>query len=190
MTNSQKLIEMEVKTLIHQTRAKEANPGGGAILILVSNLAINLMLMMDKNNWGVLEDKANVSRETILKISYKYSNLMQDDVDYFNELMDAYKNKLTCKDHFINACKSLEAMLGDNLKALEILAFYLEFGKKSTLTDGEIANELLRTSSISAIPTININLNEAEIDKDYCSTIDRINELYQRNKLLIERRNK
>lgn len=190
MTNSQKLINMDIQTLIEQTRAKDANPGGGALLILISNLAINLMLMMDKNNWNDYEDMANVSRETILDISKQYSILMQDDVDNFNELMIAYKKNLTSKDHFLKAAKPLLLMTENNLKAMEILSFYLDHGKKSTLTDGEITNQLLKTANESAIPTIKINIEATGDKKDYDSIINKTNELYQKNKLIIEGRKK
>lgn len=190
MTNSQKLINMDVQTLIGQTRGKDANPGGGAILILVSNLAINLMLMMDKSNWDDLEEKAIVSRETILDISKLYTSLMQDDVDYFNELMNAYKQNKTCKEHFINASKPLETMVNNNQKAMQTLSFYLENGKKSTITDGEIANDLLKTATISALPTIKLNVDGLGMKKDFDQIERKINELYQMNKLIIERRNK
>ena len=68
-----KLIDMDVATLISQSRKANANPGGGAILILISNLAINLCLMMDKDDFGNLSEKANVSRETLLHISKQLS---------------------------------------------------------------------------------------------------------------------
>ena len=187
MTNLQKLIDMDIPTLIKQTRAKEANPGGGAILILISNLAINLILMMDKNDWGEYKELADVSHETILKSSDKLSILMQDDVDNFDLLMKAYKNESISDQHYIDASRPLLDMIDINRQALEVLAFYLTYGKKATLTDGEIANDLLRTASLAGLPTIKINLGqfkEEEVIKE------KIENLYQKNKLIIERRNK
>ena len=186
MTNLQKLIDMDIPTLIKQTRAKEANPGGGAILILISNLAINLILMMDKNDWGEYKELADVSHETILKSSDKLSILMQDDVDYFTLLMEAYKDGSINDLHYIDASRPLLDMIDINRQALEVLAFYLTNGKKATLTDGEIANDLLKTASLAALPTIKLNLGnfKEEVIKE------KIEELYQKNKLIIERRNK
>lgn len=187
MTNLQKLIDMDIPTLIKQTRTKEANPGGGAILILISNLAINLVLMMDKNDWGEYKELADVSHETILKSSDKLSILMQDDVDNFDNLMKAYKDGSINDQHYIDASRPLLDMIEINLDAMDVLGFYLGYGKKSTITDGQIANDLLRSTSLAGLPTIKINLGqfkEEEVIKE------RIEKLYQKNKLIIERRNK
>ena len=188
MKSSQKIIDMDLPTLIKQTRAKEANPGGGAILILVSNLAINLMLMMDKNEWGQYKNQARVSRETILKLSDELSKLMQDDVDYFQTLMVNYK--CASKEDFINASKSLLSMLDINIKAMDILSFYLKNGKKATLTDGEIANDLLKTANLASLSTIRINMDRINANISYDSIESSTELLYKKNKLLIERRNK
>ncbi|WP_073998661.1 cyclodeaminase/cyclohydrolase family protein [Anaerococcus urinomassiliensis] len=185
MTNS--LTDMDIPTLLKQTRAKGANPGGGAILILISNLAINLILMMDKNDWGDKQKLADVSRETILKISDGLSISMQDDVDNFDLLMKAYKNGSINDQHYIDASKPLLDMIDINLEAMEVLGFYLRYGKKTTLTDGQIANDLLKTASLAALPTIKLNLGQFR-DEEFIK--EKIEKLYQKNKLLIERRNK
>lgn len=185
MTNS--LIDMDITTLIKHTRAKEANPGGGAILILISNLAINLILMMDKNDWGDQEKLADVSRETILKLSDRLSILMQDDVDYFALLMEAYKDGSINDQHYIDASKPLLDMIDINIEAMEVLGFFLRYGKKTTLTDGQIANDLLKTAILSALPTIKLNLGQFREEE---SIREKIEKLFQKNKLIIERRNK
>lgn len=179
---------MGVKTLIEQTRAKGANPGGGAILILISNLAINLMLMMDKKDWEEYKEIANVSRETILNFSSELSILMQDDVDNFDKLMKAYKNGKANEGDFLKASESLLTMIDINLKSLEILGFYLESGKKSILSDAQVSNELLRTANLAALPIIKVNIGDDGID--YESIEVSTNDLYKKNKLIIERRNK
>lgn len=188
MKSSQKLIDINLPTLIKQTRAKEANPGGGAILILVSNLAINLMLMMDKNDWGKHKNQADVSHETIVRFSDELSILMQDDVDGFQILMDNYKN--AGKDEFLNASKALLSMVDINIKAMDILSFYLENGKKATLTDGEIANDLLKTANLASLSTIRTNMDRINANISYDSIVSTTESLYQKNKLIIERRNK
>ena len=188
MKSSQKLNDMDLPTLIKQTRAKEANPGGGAILILVSNLAINLMLMMDKNEWGRHKNQADVSHETIVRFSDELSILMQDDVDYFKTLMVNYK--CASKEDFINANKSLLSMIDINIKAMDILSFYLENGKKATLTDGEIANDLLKTANLASLSTIKINMDSINANISYKSIESATESLYKKNKLIIERRNK
>lgn len=183
-----KLIDMDVAKLIYQTRQADANPGGGATLILVSNLAINLGLMMDKKDFKELENEADVSRETLLKISKDYEGYMQDDVDEFNNLMDNIKEKSASKDDYIRAATPLLKMVEKNIVALDKLSFFLENGKKSTLTDGEIANDLLYQALISSLPTIKLNLDMTRESFDLASKKDEANKLYITNQQIIERR--
>ena len=178
---------MDIPTLLKQTRSKEANPGGGAILILISNLAINLILMMDRSDWGERQELAGVSRETIVHLSDRLSILMQEDVDYFALLMKAYKEGSINDQHYIDATKSLLDMIDINLEAMEVLGFYLRYGKKTTLTDGQIANDLLKTASLSALPTIKLNLGQFREEE---SMREKIEKIFDKNKLIIERRNK
>lgn len=183
-----KLIDMDVAKLIYQTRQADANPGGGATLILVSNLAINLGLMMDKKDFRNLEKDANVSRETLLKISKEYENYMQDDVDEFNNLMDNIKEKSASEDDYLKAATPLLKMVEKNIVALDKLSFFLENGKKSTLTDGEIANDLLYQALISSLPTIKLNLDMTRESFNLASKKDEANKLYIKNQQIIERR--
>ena len=188
MTSSQKLINMNIATLIEQTRAKDANPGGGSLLILISNLAINLTLMMDKNDWDKYGAKASVSRETLLKLSNQLKNLMQDDVDNFKSLMRDLKNKEVNEDSYKRAADPLIKMVASNIEALEVLNFYLEHGKRSTLSDGQIANDLLKTTTLASIPTIRLNMDMTEGTIDYENIESKTKALYEANKLAIERR--
>ena len=185
-----KLIDMDISTLISQTRKASANPGGGAILILISNLALNLILMMDKKKWGDLEDRANVSHETIIDFSKQLERLMQDDVDGFDSLMSKFKSDCVSKSDYLDAASALRSMVDIDIKSLDILNFYLSNGKKSTLTDGEIANNLLKESVISSISTIKINMENTDEIIDYDQIKNKTYELYQANKKIIERRKK
>lgn len=185
-----KLINMDTSTLIRQARKADANPGGGAILILTSNLAINLCLMMDKKSWADKEEAAKVSRETLLSISSLYEKLMQDDVDNFNTLMKAYKNDMANESHYLKSYQPLLTMFEKNLKAMDAIYFYLEHGRENAITDGQIANDLVYQVSLSAIPTIEINLKHTSNQINFDQMTKDINKKYERNKRVIERRMK
>lgn len=182
------LSDMDLSRLILQTREPVANPGGGAILILTSNLAINLSLMMDKKDYLDKNKEANVSRETLLNISEEYEKLMQDDVEYFNKLMDSIKAKSDIEEDYINAAKPLINMVDKNLEALGHINFFIKNGKKSTSTDGQIANDLLYQATISAFPTIKLNLAKTNYKFDYKQKENQVNKLYKKNLETFERR--
>lgn len=185
-----KLIEMDVDTLLEQTRSKEANPGGGAVLILTASLALNLMLMMDKDDFGEKNEQAVVSRETIMGLADLYKDLMQADVDEFNKLMTALKSDEINDEHYIAASRPLLKLVEHNQEAMRILSFYLLYGKKATLSDGQIANDLLRQTALSALPTIKLNLDNTPISLDYNHIEKTIENLYQANNEIIEERKK
>lgn len=184
------LSSFDLETLLKQTRKSDANPGGGAILIIISNLALNLMLMMDRKSWVDQKDQAETNKGEILKLSESLSSNAQSDVDNFAILMDKIKNNEASKEDYFMASKPLLTMIDTNIKALEILKFYLEFGKNSTITDGQIANDILKQTIISALPTIKLNLENFDEKIDLDKYINLANKLYEENKEIIERRKK
>lgn len=181
-----KLIDMSVGTLIKQSRKAGANPGGGAILILSSNLALNLTLMMDKNDWGDYKEKAKVSRETIINLSDELTKLMQDDVDNFDMLMLKIKSANDKKEDYILASEALIRMNEINLKALELLGFYLKNGKYYALSDGQIANDMLKEMIFASESIIEVNIGSINDElKHYQSQAQKLHAI---NTEIIERR--
>lgn len=191
MTNyKKKLSTFDLETLLKQTRKSDANPGGGAILIIISNLALNLILMMDRKSWKEKKDQAEINKEEILKLSESLSLNAQDDVDNFAYLMEKIIEDQALEKDYYNASKPLLTMIDTNIKALEILKFYLEYGKISTITDGQIANDILKQTIISALPTIKLNLENFDEKIDLDKYINLANNLHMENTKIIERRKK
>lgn len=191
MTNyKKKLSTFDLETLLKQTRKSDANPGGGAILIIISNLALNLILMMDRKSWKEEKDQAEIYKEEILKLSESLSSNAQDDVDNFYYLMEKIIEGKALEKDYYNASKPLLTMIETNIKALEILKFYLEYGKISTITDGQIANDILKQTIISALPTIKLNLENFDEKIDLDKYINLANRLHKDNITIIERRGK
>lgn len=191
MTNYKKnLSTFDLETLLKQTRKSDANPGGGAILIIISNLALNLILMMDRKSWKEGKDQAEINKEEILKLSDCLISNAQDDVDNFLYLMEKIIAGKALKEDYYNASKPLLTMIETNIKALEILKFYLEYGKISTITDGQIANDILKQTIISALPTIKLNLENFDEKIDLDKYINLANRLHKNNITIIERRGK
>ena len=180
---------MNLDHLLREIRKPHAKPGGGAIVIFVANMAVNLSLMMDKKNWGDLENQANVSYETIIRISDELKKLADDDIYYTNLMLDEFKKSSKVdRKFFIDAAKPQIQMNKLCIEAMKTLGFYLEHGKKTTISDGEIANELLKAAVFSSLPTIKINLGEEKTKKLVEKTLEEILNLYEKNKKIIERR--
>ena len=184
-----KINELKVSDLLEETRKVNAKPGGGAIVILTANLAVNLILMMDRKNWGDLSKKAAENRKLVEEISDILTKCADEDVFYANLLIEKYKNKekILEKD-LVDAAKPQIKLNTLALKALEVLDFYLDHGKRTTLTDGEIANEMLFSAIKSSVPTIKSNLNGVNYRYSIDEVLRDAQKLYQHNRDIIERR--
>lgn len=184
-----KINDLKVGELIEETRKVNAKPGGGAIVILSANLALNLGLMMERNDWGNLKEEARENRKTMEEISDLLVKCADEDIYYANLLIDQYKKKEPIDDKFyIDAARPQVRLNTLATKALEILAFYLEHGKASTLADGEIANEMLYNAMKATVPTIKANLDGASYKYDLDQALKEAYKLYQNNRNIIERR--
>lgn len=178
------MINMTVGELLNQIKKPTANPGGGAVVILVANMAINLIRMMDKKN-----DSLNVSYETLDDISEKLNILAEEDIKRANELINEFKKKKKVdRGFFIRAAEPQIEMVRLSLIALENFYPILEQGKKETLSDGVIANNMLKDAIINALPTIKINLSAIDEFYDYEATVSECMSIYNSNIEIIERR--
>lgn len=175
--------------LMADIRKLNARPGGGAIVITVANFAVNLSLMMKKKDFGVLQEEADVSYETMIEISDILLNLYDEDIKYTNILLDEYRNKGFAEEKtLIDAARPQIRLNTLALKAMDILGFYLEHGRSTTLSDGEIANNLLKAAIESSIPTIKINLKDTNYKYNIKEVLDKKDYYYKRNLSIIERR--
>ena len=184
-----KINDLRVGELLEETRKVNAKPGGGAIVILSANLGLNLGLMLERNDWGDLKEEAREKRKLMEEISDLLVKCADEDIYYANILIDQYKKKGPIEDKFyIDAARPQVRLNTLASKALEILAFYLEHGKASTLADGEIANEMLYDAIKSSAPTIKANLDGVNYKYDLKKALDEAYKLYQNNRNIIERR--
>ena len=184
-----KINYLSVGELLEETRKVNAKPGGGAIVILTANLAINLGLMLERNDWGDNKEEASENRKVMEEISNLLVKCADEDVYYANLLIDQYKKKGPIDDKFyIDAARPQIRLNTLVIKALEVLAFYLEHGKASTLADGEIANEMLYNTIKLTAPTIKANLEGVSYKYDVAKALDEAEKLYQNNRNIIERR--
>lgn len=184
-----KINSISVGELIQETRKLNAKPGGGAIVILTANLAVNLGLMLDKKDWGDLKEKASENRKQMEEISDLLVKCADDDIFYANLLIEQYKNKEPIDEkYFIDAARPQVRLNTLALKALEILDFYLAFGKKMTLADGEVANLMLYNAIKSSVPILKENLKDTNYKYNIEEVLDEAKKLYENNRNIIERR--
>lgn len=175
--------------LLAEIKKPSANPGGGALVIMVANMAVNLIFMMDKKDYGGLEKQANVSRETLNHISDLLTNLADEDIEYATILVEKYiKEKNVDEKYFIDATRPQIKLNTLALEAMKHLGFFLEHGKTYTISDGEIANILLKAVIDASIPTIKLNLRQTSFKYNIEEVEKEAQRLYEKNRIIIERR--
>lgn len=187
------MIDFTVEELIKQTRRKDANPGGGALVSLIGNLAINLLLMMDKKDYGDenLDKEAKKHRTELLAISKRLEEVMQEDIDNISSLLEAYKNnedKKSLEKKTLKAIEPPKNTIDLVLRAMEVSSFFLENGKLSTISDGEIGLRLMREAVMSSIINIEINQKQVFYEFDKKAVIEKCQKLYDSRKRIIEGR--
>lgn len=184
-----KLNELKVGELLEETRGLHARPGGGAISILTANLAVNLILMMDKKNFKGLEKEAEANRRVLKEISDLLTKCADEDIYYADILVNEFKKKgQVDKNVLIDALRPQIRLNTLSIRAMEVMAFFLEYGKKSTLADGEIANELIYSAIKASEPTIKMNLKDTNYRYNLEEVLKEAERLYQNNISIIERR--
>lgn len=188
-----KMLDFTVSHLLSQTRKKNANPGGGALISLIGNLAINLLLMMDRKDYKENNSKAKESKEKLLAISKKLEVIMQDDIDKVDIFIKALKDK---ENQDIIKKKNLDLIdpprqtIDLLLQAMEISKFFLKEGRLETISDGEIANRLMKEAVFSSIINIEINLAYVDYEFDKEKITKEVEKLYMENEKIIEGRKK
>lgn len=168
-----KIVDMSVERLLTEIKNMRPNPGGGAVVILVANMAVNLINMM-----------GDVSCE--IYISERLTELIQEDVDATKKLIAEIKKKNFDEKYFIEAARPQIEMVDISLKALGEFSDILKRGKN--LSDGIIANNLIREAIRSAMPTIEVNLKYTKETYDYDYFLEKCENLYQKNVKIIEGR--
>ena len=175
-----KIIDMDLGKLLNQAKKPTANPGGGALVITIAAMAVNIVRMMDRRN---------VSHETLDNISDRLVDLIQEDVDYANALVKEYKKgKIVDDEYFLKAARPQIELVELSIKALDYIKPILENGKLDAISDGIIANNLLLEVVRDAMPTIRVNLDPISKSYDYDEKIDYAKKLHKRNQQIIERR--
>ena len=185
-----KITDRKVSDLLEDIKSPGSNPGGGAVVILIAIMAIKMIFMMDKNDFGDREVIAKDKRESLKRDCDNLEELMEEDIENSNKMLRAYRKNCLTDDILLKASRSQIQAVEILLKTLDDISFFLEFGKIVTISDGEIANNMIRESIISAIPTIKINLENTKEVYHADGIIDLCNKLYKKNEKIIEMRKK
>lgn len=187
------LKDMGLKEFIAQTASNEPVPGGGSIAALSGSIAASLAemvanLTIGKKKYVEVEEEMKVVQVKLEKLRFEFLEMIDKDANSFDLVMQAFKlAKETDEEKAIRTQKIQEGLKVAALSPLEIARKAFEMmelcevvvnkGNKNAVTDGMVAAMMARTSVLSAILNVRINLSSIK-DEEFVLKIGKeINEL-------------
>jgi len=182
------LADKTVKEFLEETASKSPVPGGGSIAALSAATAAALTEMVANLTIGKkgYEDLQEEVKE-VLKRATSFRNSFIEDIDRdaksFNKVMDAFKlpkendeekekRKIAIQEGLKNAASVPLEIAKEAYKMMEIIEKVVEKGNKNAVTDGAVAAMMARTSVLSALYNVKINLGSIK-DKEFVEMLAR-----------------
>ena len=182
------LKDLGLKEFIEQTASNEPVPGGGSIAALSGAISASLAemvvnLTIGKKKYIEVEEEMKTIAGKLEKIRYDLLDMIDKDANSFDLVMKAFKlPKETDEDKAIRTQKIQEGLKVAALSPLEIARKSFEMmelceavvdkGNKNALTDGMVAAMMARTSVLSAILNVRINLSSIK-DEEFVLKIEK-----------------
>ncbi|MCD6435134.1 MAG: cyclodeaminase/cyclohydrolase family protein [Clostridiales bacterium] len=182
------LKDLGLKEFIEQTASNEPVPGGGSIAALSGAISASLAemvvnLTIGKKKYIEVEEEMKTIAGKLEKIRYDLLDMIDKDANSFDLVMKAFKlPKETDEDKAIRTQKIQEGLKVAALSPLEIARKSFEMmelceavvdkGNKNAVTDGMVAAMMARTSVLSAILNVRINLSSIK-DEEFVLKIEK-----------------
>ena len=182
------LKDLGLKEFIAQTASNEPVPGGGSIAALSGSISASLAemvanLTIGKKKYIEVEEEMKVVQVKLEKLRFEFLDMIDKDANSFDLVMQAFKlPKETDEDKVIRTLKIQEGLKVAALSPLEIARKSFEMmklcetvvdkGNRNAVTDGMVAAMMARTSVLSAILNVRINLSSIK-DEDFAERISK-----------------
>ncbi len=174
--------ELKLNEFIDKLASKDAVPGGGSVAALSASLGTSLIemvanLTIGKKKYLQVNDQmqkiieqTKPARNDFLEDIHKDSQSFQNVLDCFKLPKTTEEEKEYRKERIQKAYKkAIEVPLNIAEKALELFdaaEFVVKNGNKNAESDGLVAALMLRSSILSALLNVKINLSGIK-DEDY-----------------------
>ena len=168
------LSNLKIIQFLERTASGAPVPGGGSIAALCAAVSASLSemvanLTIGKKDFEAIESEMKEIAKNALKYREKLVQDIDRDSDAYNEVVSAYKlPKNTEEDRnrrdraiqkgLKNAVMVPLSVAKDALRLMELAAKVVENGNKNAITDGAVAAMMARTSVLSALYNVKINL--------------------------------
>lgn len=177
-----KMKELKLNEFIEKLASKDAVPGGGSVAALNASLGTSLIemvanLTIGKKKYLQVNDQMQKIIEQTKPARNDFLEDIQKDSQSFQNVLDCFKLPKTTekekeyrKERIQEAYKkAIEVPLNIAEKALELfdtVEFVVKNGNKNAESDGLVAAIMLRSSILSALLNVKINLSGIK-DEEY-----------------------
>ena len=168
------LSNLRIMQFLERTASGAPVPGGGSIAALSAAVSASLSEMVANLTIGRkgFEAIENEMKE-IAKDAFNYRGKLVHDIDRdsdaFNDVVSAYKLPKSTEKNRSNRDRAIQqglknavrvplSVAKDALRLMELAARVVENGNKNAVTDGAVAAMMARTSVLSALYNVKINL--------------------------------
>jgi len=159
---------------LERTASGAPVPGGGSIAALCAAVSASLSEMVANLTIGRKGFEAiEYEMKEIAKDAFNYRGKLVYDIDRdsdaFNDVVSAYKLPKSTEENRSNRNRAIQqglknavivplSVAKDALRLMELAARVVENGNKNAVTDGAVAAMMARTSVLSALYNVKINL--------------------------------
>lgn len=168
------LSNLRIMQFLERTASGAPVPGGGSIAALSAAVSASLSemvanLTIGRKGYEAIENEM----KEIAKDAFNYRGKLVHDIDRdsdaFNDVVSAYKLPKSTEENRSNRDRAIQqglknavivplSVAKDALRLMELAARVVENGNKNAVTDGAVAAMMARTSVLSALYNVKINL--------------------------------
>ncbi len=192
------LIDKKVSNFLNELASNSPTPGGGSVAALAGALGAALISMVGnltvgKKKYENVEEEIKRILSSSEKLRYELSQLIEEDVKVFNNIMSTYKMpKETEDEKKVRAEKIQESLikaakvpLKVAYKCLDILSLSKEVAEKGNInvvSDAGVAALMAEAALESAILNVKINLKMIKDEKERTELSSSIKEILLKEK--------
>jgi len=173
--DNMKLVDLSIEEFLAKTASGSPVPGGGSIAALSAAIAAGLSEMVANLTIGKKGFEAKEKQmKVIAKAAVDYRNKLIKDIDRdsdaYNDVLKAFKLPKGNKQEENNRKQAIQDAFKNAFKIIDLAEGVVKHGNKNAVTDGAVAVMMARTSVLSALYNVKINLSSIK-DKDFAKRI-------------------
>jgi formiminotetrahydrofolate cyclodeaminase len=165
---------LKIIQFLERTASGTPVPGGGSIAALCGALSASLSemvanLTIGKKDFEAIESEMKEIANDAFNCREKLVHDIDRDSDAFNDVVSAYKLPKSTEENRSNRDRAIQqglknavmvplSVAKDALRLMELAARVVENGNNNAVTDGAVAAMMARTSVLSALYNVKINL--------------------------------